>query len=523
MPILKNVLGLDLGSHSLKAVEFQQTLRGLEAVQLRMLPRSDDDAPLGDLVERFVQLHQLATEHVVSALPGDRISTRRLQFPFRERRRLAQAVPFEVEADLPFDLDQFLVDWEVVGGDRAHAEVIAAVAPRHEVSSCLEMLRAAGCEPHTLEAEGLVLGNLASAFELPGARLLADLGHRKSTFCLLLEGQAVAARTVPVGGRALTEALARDRGLSLEDAERAKCEEGVLGSGPIAAASESAAVLDRLAREIVRTLGSLEAVVASHGAERAPEITILGGTAQLDRIDQFLAERTGLPTSRLGLPAEGHGAGLVAGGPPLLFGPATALALRGTARARTRMNFRRDEFAVRIDLGRFRRDFGWTGVLAGVALVLAVLSFATNTVLDSRRARAIEREITHLYSEALPGASAPSGALAALREAVRSANERAEFLGVYRGNLSALDLLTEISKHVPADLDIVFEELSIDHQTIRMRVYARSFEAADRLRSELATFAPFSQVRIGAIETDKKRGGKRFNVTIGLSASEERA
>jgi general secretion pathway protein L len=496
MPILKNVLGLDLGSHSLKAVEFQQTLRGLEAVQLRMLPRSDDDAPLGDLVERFVQLHQLATEHVVSALPGDRISTRRLQFPFRERRRLAQAVPFEVEADLPFDLDQFLVDWEVVGGDRAHAEVIAAVAPRHEVSSCLEMLRAAGCEPHTLEAEGLVLGNLASAFELPGARLLADLGHRKSTFCLLLEGQAVAARTVPVGGRALTEALARDRGLSLEDAERAKCEEGVLGSGPIATASESAAVLDRLAREIVRTLGSLEAVVASHGADRAPEITLLGGTAQLDRIDQFLAERTGLPTSRLGLPAEGHGAGLVAGGPPLLFGPATALALRGTARARTRMNFRRDEFAVRLDLGRFRRDFGWTGVLASVA---------------------------HLYSEALPGASAPSGALAALREAVRSANERAEFLGVYRGNLSALDLLTEISKHVPADLDIVFEELSIDHQTIRMRVYARSFEAADRLGSELAKFAPFSQVRIGAIETDKKRGGKRFNVTIGLSASEERA
>ena len=36
-------------------------------------------------------------------------------------------------------------------------------------------------------------------------------------------------------------------------------------------------------------------------------------------------------------------------------------------------------------------------------------------------------------------------------------------------------------------------------------------------------FAPFSRVRVGAIETDKKRGGKRFNVTIGLSTSEDRA
>ena len=40
MPVLKTVLGLDLGSHSLKAVEFRQTLRGVEAVQLRTLPRA---------------------------------------------------------------------------------------------------------------------------------------------------------------------------------------------------------------------------------------------------------------------------------------------------------------------------------------------------------------------------------------------------------------------------------------------------------------------------------------------------
>ena len=33
MPVLKNVLGLDIGSHSVKAVEFRQNLRGIEAVQ----------------------------------------------------------------------------------------------------------------------------------------------------------------------------------------------------------------------------------------------------------------------------------------------------------------------------------------------------------------------------------------------------------------------------------------------------------------------------------------------------------
>ena len=133
----------------------------------------------------------------------------------------------------------------------------------------------------------------------------------------------------------------------------------------------------------------------------------------------------------------------------------------------------------------------------------------------------VEAEIARLYSEAIPG-PVPASAVAGLREAVRTANDRAEFLGVYRGNLSALDVVTEIYKRVPPDLDIVFEELSIDRQTVRMRVYAKSFEAADRLGAELAKFAPFAQARIGAIETDRKRGGKRFNVTISLAPPDER-
>ncbi len=85
MAILNNVLGLDLGSHSIKAVEFKQNLRGFETVQLRSLPRADDEIPLSDLVERFVHLHRLDTDHVIAAISGDRVSSRLLDFPFRDR------------------------------------------------------------------------------------------------------------------------------------------------------------------------------------------------------------------------------------------------------------------------------------------------------------------------------------------------------------------------------------------------------------------------------------------------------
>jgi type IV pilus assembly protein PilM len=518
--LLSNVLGLDLGSHSIKGVELQQGFRGFQALQLRSLPRDDAEFPLGELVRRFVRLYRFQTEHVVAAIPGDRMTTRRLSFPFRDARQLARAVPNEVADDLPFELEDVVVSWQPVGNDRSKAEVVACIVPRREVASCLEGFQAAGCEPRTLEAEGLVLGNLAAVFDLPGARMLVDLGHRKTCLCLLLDGRAVASRSVPVGGAALTAALAEDRGLAPADAERAKCEEGIALRGRGEPGPRCQAVLDRISREILRTGGSLEAAL---GGRPISELTLLGGGARLEQIDALLTRATGIRAERLGLPPPGRDHGLAAGGDPLLFAPAIALAVRGTAQHLTRMNFRQDEFAPRIDyLGRFQRDFRWTAALAATAMALAVVGFATRSFLDARRAGDFEAEIARLYGEAFPGRPVPASPMAALRQSLGEANELAEFLGVYRGNLSALDLLGEVSRLVPKDLEVTLDELSIDRQTIRMRVYAKSFASADRLREELAKFPAFTQARIGAIEDDKKRGGKRFNVTIGLAPQEAR-
>jgi hypothetical protein len=279
-------------------------------------------------------------------------------------------------------------------------------------------------------------------------------------------------------------------------------------------------VLDRIAREIVRTLGSLEAVISALDSGPVSEITLCGGTSQLDHLDEYLSARTGIHTARLGRLLEDQQHSAISESSPSVFAPAIALALRGTAQAKTRMNFRQDEFAVRLDLGRYRRELTWPLTLAIAATILALVNIGTTTVLEGYRAGRVEQQIEKLYTGLFPGESVPNNTIAALREKVRSAGDRAEFLGVYRGNLSALDLLTKISTLVPDDLDLVFDELSIDRQVVRMQVFAKSFEAADRLGADLAKFPPFARVRIGAIETDPKRGGKRFNVTISLALDE---
>jgi len=510
--ILNNVLGLDLGSHTLKAVELEQGLRALRVVRSYAEPR-EPEVPLAAQLARLLRVHSFSRSHVVTALRGDRISVRRLVFPFTEKRRLTQAVPFELEDQVPFDIDEMVLDWELAHRESGRAEVISALAPRSAVSALIETLRDADCDARTIESEGLVLANLAPAFELPGSRLLLDVGHEKSTLCAMRDGKVVSARSVGIAGRAFTEAVAAERALSLEDAEREKHARGVSEPGVGSPFPRAEAVLARLANEIVRFASSLEPLVP----EGFAELTLLGGGAQLDHLDAWLAERTGLPTERLGPPRPDSGLSGLAEAEVGIFAPALALALRGSGRATTRLNLRQDDFARRADFSRVRREFGSTGILAAVVAGLALVSFSTGAALESREAGRVEQQITALYAEAFPGGAVPEDPLPAMRTAVSEAQERAEFLGVYRGNMSALDVLTEISRRVPRDLDVGFEELSIDKQTVRLRVYAKTFEAADRLGSELSKFGPFDQARIGSIETDPRSGGKKFTVTISLA------
>ena len=417
---------------------------------------------------------------------------------------------------MPFDLEGVVLDWDLISGDRHQGQVLAALAQRDEVSELIAALHEADCDPRTIEAEGLVLANLRGAFDLPGNRLLVDIGHSKTTLCALSEDGPVAARSIQVAGRALTEAIAADRALSLEEAEQVKCEHGVFDPVLGRSLPKAIAVIEQIAGEMVRFVAGLEALLPG-GIQEA---TIFGGTAQMERLDEMLSERTGLHVGRLGLPREEDGASLAAGGSPVLYAPAMALALRGTARGVTDLNFRQDEFARRLDLGRYRRDFGTTAVLAGIVAILAILSFSMGTILESRSTGNAEDQIAEIYRSARPDSPLPSNPIAALREAVRDARDRAEFLGVYSGNLSALDLLGEISRRIPEELEVVFEELSIDGQTVRIRVVSNSFEAADRLGTELAKYDLFRQARIGAIETDRRTNAKRFNVTIALGAGD---
>lgn len=522
MPFTKTILGLDIGSQAIKAVELQQSLRGLQGSQMRVHPCADTLDELPETLRRFVNLHHLEVEHVVSVIDGERIALHTLEFPFRDAKKLAAAVPFAVEGETPFELDDIVIDWTPIGGNAGKSEVLVALTHRDNVSRRLSQLQAAGVQPRILEAEGLVLGNLASVFDLAGNRLLLDLGHTKTTMCLMIDGRAVNARTIPVGGLALTQCVAEARGCSLQEAEQIKCSEGVNAPGGHEMLPKATATLSRICREIVRFLESNQGLIVS--AEEPTgigEITMMGGTSKLIGIAEAISKQVGIEVSPLGDPIEGENAEMISGGDPALFAQAIALALRITPLGTTELNFRQDEFAYRTNLFQiFSQDLRPTLILAAITAGLALLSFSTSLVLESSRARSLEKRAQELYTEVIPGGRVDNP-VTALGQALREAQDRSDFLGIYGTNLSAVDLLAELSRRIPNDVKVQFEDINIDRRVVKIKVLGESYQSADRLKNLLARSAPFAHAEVDKVKSTRGGAGKRFNLTLSLSTNGE--
>ena len=138
--------------------------------------------------------------------------------------------------------------------------------------------------------------------------------------------------------------------------------------------------------------------------------------------------------------------------------------------------------------------------------------------MQNQRAARHDEAAAQLFSEAFPAVgSVPENPASALRTELTAAQDRADFLGLYSGDQSALTLLSQLSEAIPHDLDVRVTEVNIDRNLIRLDVEAMGYEAADRMTAVLSETMPFDAAEVaGSVRTDRKTGGVSFDLSIPL-------
>jgi len=219
---MARILGIDLGSHSVKVAVLEGSLGRFELDDYHMrLVAQDLDAP-PTLDARLAALDALLEDlggaggALTSAgFPTEHASVRLIRLPFGDKNKVEQALPFEVENQVPFDLDEMILAPRVIQLEQGDSQVLAAMAPTSTVSNTIDVLAERGADPKVLPVDADVLGRYAD----DGVQAIIDVGHSRTLMTLCRGGRVLGCRAISSGGAELTRSLAERHGLTWGEAE----------------------------------------------------------------------------------------------------------------------------------------------------------------------------------------------------------------------------------------------------------------------------------------------------------------
>jgi type IV pilus assembly protein PilM len=307
----KSIVGLDLGSSVVKAIEL--TMDGLEPVVTGF---ARAEIPPGGSVREAIQqvFHegQFRAKRVVTGVSGESTVVRYIPMMRMSDEELLQAIKFETDKYLPFDLSDVVLDCQALR-NRVHAvsnadgeskedgtmTVLLAACRKEALEEQAAMIKGQGLVPVAIDLD---LFAVANAWELCGlpmestavdglasAIALVDVGATRSSVNVLVGGESCFSREINIGGADMTQAIVRRLGVEGFEAEAIK---RAADGHKTEVALAVQPVLEELASELALSIDYVE----HHEGVQVEETLLSGGGILTPGVAQYIEQATARPT-----------------------------------------------------------------------------------------------------------------------------------------------------------------------------------------------------------------------------------
>ena len=312
MASAKKFLVLDLGMQSLRLAEFSSTPGG----KLKLLRGARKELILDPSLEatRSHQIQLALTEilnewklkngSVTLILPAHTVFTKvaPLEVPGGNTSQIAALVGFEAQHNIPFPLDEVVWDYLLMGQTPSGAVNVVYIAVKEDLLEDLcKAISSTGLQISSISTSSIALYDaLQHAYpeeSQSSTMLLLDIGSRTSNLVISSPGSFFS-RSIPSGGLAITNAIAKDMHIELEEAEQLKLAHGkiALGAGFAPPEDPVEANLARIARQaLLKTQADISRSLSYYRSNLSgadPSVIVLtGGTVAMPYLSEFLSEK----------------------------------------------------------------------------------------------------------------------------------------------------------------------------------------------------------------------------------------
>jgi type IV pilus assembly protein PilM len=304
----RSVVGLDIGSSAVKAVElkgsgkaFKVSAFGIEPVPPDSIVDGAiiDGTAVADAIRRLFDSRGIKTRDVAASLAGNAVIVKKITLPKMTDAELGETIYWEAEQYIPFDVQDVNLDYQVMstgsGAASGTMDVLLVAAKKEKIADYTGVITQAGRAPVIVDVDAFALQN---AFEvnygLESAHVVVLLNAGASAINInILQGdQSVFTRDISIGGNAYTEAVQKELDLPFEAAEQLKKGIPVDGASFEEAQPVLRAVTENVLLEIQKTFDFFKATAASEQIDR---IMLSGGASRVDGFREMLNERIGAP------------------------------------------------------------------------------------------------------------------------------------------------------------------------------------------------------------------------------------
>ncbi len=524
---MARVLGLDLGSYSVKAVLFETAMRGYQTLSFAEVRRPEGERmqTLRAALAELFQSHPLIAEQVVVALPGPSLATHVLQMPFADTKRLEAALPFELESQLPFDLTEAVFDYQVASQREKKSDLLVGVVRKDELRTLLTLLKDAGVDPRILTHPAMAYQSLLlSSPQLfdgtsdASSIALVDIGHERTSIAIGRPTTGLEfARTFSGGGKDLTRALASEFQVEFAAASEWKETQAAMGSGVQGAdGKRAAAALLRGLQPVLRELRPTLKAFTGRSHRAVGQIYLCGGSAQLPGMEEEMSSGLALPVKLSQLPEE-VGEVIPSAKRPQAA-QAFALALRGQASSSRaqRLNFRRGEFAFQGGFDYVREKIGRMALFAATLLILLITSGIVRNSVLSRREQRVDAVVCDVTQRVLGHCEKNFDRALNL---LRGKESPAALIP----KASAVALFHELTQRVPPEVPVTFDQIIIDLDRISLRGETDSSKSIDQITAGLKTYRCFREVKEGKVQKSKDGQRVSFGLDVQVECPEQAA
>lgn len=518
---MPRLIAIDLGSHSVKATVWQGTARRfqLEGRHAHAVPQDGLATPGLDV--RLLALDALLEQHPewkhgnptwAVTWPGEQASLHRIELPFTDRAQVERTLPFAIEAEVPFDLDDMVLGWRVLSQTDG-TKALVCLARRDRVAHLIEELSGRGMDPRHVFVDADLLGHWALRDRTVA---MVDIGHAHTLVAVAREGIVHWSRAINVGGRDFVRAVQQVEGGTWEEST-----DRLLG-GMIGPADAWAQLSPKAREALDGPIGLLLAEIRSTliAAEDAlgvetDEVRLSGGASRLHPLADFLHQDLGVP---VGMAADLDGDPVP---PEFAVSDALAARLAGLTRG-VEIDLRVGDLEYRGGLDVVRTAFLYGGPLFAFVLAGSLIMFAVQFVSLGSEQAEVEQRVKDVVIETLPQvdpAAVRDGttALAIMRENTKDAVARAAVLdrtGQVPPTMQKLHDLTQAFPP-PAEVTVDVSELTVTPANITFSAETDGYASAAAVEESLRGSARFSAASKG--NEKKVRDKVTFTVNIPLA------